>query len=113
MNALCKLRMFIQLLNSKIDFKSVKNFTNAAIGVALYYGMTIPAYAVTDSGSAGLSQVRTYITSTIIPIIAAIAALVIGGGHMLNMVSKDHLHKWLIGLTICGGGSYIASLFGF
>lgn len=93
-----------------MNFKSkIKNIKNKISAVALT--------AVTGAANAqGLSKSKEVLTifqteiTTIIPIIAAIALLLLGIGYATKMIEKDTLVRWGIGVIIAGSAVQITAM---
>lgn len=89
-------------------YSSVVGLT--VMGLVLAACFASPAYA------AGLSQATTVLNSikenltTIIPILATVALMIIGVMYAMRMMHKDTFVHWLIGIIIAGSAAEITSM---
>lgn len=84
-----------------------KNSIIILMAIVLY---SFPAYA------SGLSQATTVLNSvkdnlsTIIPILATVALMIIGVMYAMRMMHKDTFIHWFIGILIAGSAAEITSM---
>ncbi|WP_029461248.1 TrbC/VirB2 family protein [Solidesulfovibrio alcoholivorans] len=91
------------------------NKTNT-IGSVVVMTLILAACIVSPAYAAGLSQATTVLNSikenltTIIPILATVALMIIGVMYAMRMMHKDTFVHWLIGIIIAGSAAEITSM---
>lgn len=65
----------------------------------------------------GLSKAKGFFETlqtellTVIPVVAAIALLILAVGYANNMIDKKTLYNWVIGIIIAGSATEVVALF--
>lgn len=89
----------------------LRDIAKVGLAVALSSALASPAMA------AGLDQAQTFLTTlkaqilTIVPIVAIISMLVMGVMYAMNMMRKETLVHWFIGVILAGSATELVGLF--
>ncbi|PPD29247.1 MAG: conjugal transfer protein [Methylomonas sp.] len=103
-------------LANKAASVTKKTVYRSAASLALLFGLSQSALAQ-PAGGGGLAKAGGILTTftneltTIIPIFAALALLVLGVGYATKFVEKDTFVRWGIGIIIAGSAAQITALF--
>ncbi|GAA4657722.1 VirB2 family type IV secretion system major pilin TrwL [Bartonella pachyuromydis] len=82
-----------------------------AISVAIIaFSMNRPAYAKLDKAAKALGDLKTDLTSNIIPIAAAVILLCLAIGYAGRYIGKDTFVRWAVGVVIAGSATELATL---
>lgn len=79
--------------------------------------IAVSAFLSTPAMASGLDQAQTYLTTlkgqilTIVPIVAIISMLIMGVMYAMNMMRKETLVHWFIGVILAGSATELVAAF--
>ncbi|WP_375637545.1 MULTISPECIES: VirB2 family type IV secretion system major pilin TrwL [unclassified Bartonella] len=92
-----------------LQSKNNKKITILSAAMTAFF-VTNPACAALNNAKTALENLKTDLTTNIIPIAAAVILLCLAIGYAGRYIGKDTFVRWAIGVVIAGSATQLATM---